>query len=241
MTEKRESLDGAERRRIYLFRHGAVDYVDANGKVVDDPDGVSLNERGRAEADAMREVFGEVHVDRVICSGLKRTRETADRVMQGRSSRLEVESGLEEIRPATDRQPDYDLFSDVAYGHWSAGEAGRRFLGGERYADFYARITAAIEGIVADGDWHTVAVFAHGGTNAAILGWVMGLELNAFGLVDQATCCLNIIDLDTDRESGAIRRKVVRGMNITAIDPAKRLRSSGDMEALARYLMEFQR
>jgi hypothetical protein len=38
MTGKRTSLDGAERRRLCLFRHGAVDYVDAPGRVVADHD-----------------------------------------------------------------------------------------------------------------------------------------------------------------------------------------------------------
>ena len=42
----RKAIDGASRRRLYLFRHGAVDYIDANGDWVADPDLVDLNERG---------------------------------------------------------------------------------------------------------------------------------------------------------------------------------------------------
>ena len=52
MTDKRISMDGAQRRRLYLFRHGAVDYVDQDGKVVPDPDVVSLNVKGQSQADA---------------------------------------------------------------------------------------------------------------------------------------------------------------------------------------------
>jgi len=233
------SLDGAERRRVYLFRHGAVNYVDANGRVVADPDAVSLNERGRAEADAMHTMFADVAVDKAVCSGLKRTTETAARVLAGHSLDIEVNTRLEEIRPATERQADFDLLRDVAYSHWQAAEPGRRFLGGEAYADFYARAASAFEGIVSGYDWHAIAVFAHGGTNAAILGWVMGLGLGAFGVVDQATCCLNIIDLDVAKGDRSILRKVVRGMNITVSDPLKSSRHAGDMELLAGYLMKF--
>ena len=239
MTEKRMALDGAERRRIYLFRHGAVDYVSEDGKVVDDTDAVQLNERGRSEANAMRELFADVTVDRAVCSGLQRTRETGERVLAGRSLPIETEAGLVEIRPDTGRQPDYDLHRDVAFSHWYATEPGASFLGGERYADFYARIATTLEHLVADNRWHNLAVFAHGGTNAAILGWVTELGLGAFGVVDQATCCLNVIDFDCDATDGTVVRKVVRGMNITAGDPAKAGRHSGDMEALARYLMKF--
>ena len=241
MKDRRMSLDGAERRRLYLFRHGAVDYVDAAGNIVPDPDAVSLNARGREEAAAMQALFAGVHVDRALCSGLLRTQETAKRVLADRMIDVETEAGLAEIRPATERRPDYDLFRDVAYTHWRAGDAGSRFLGGEPYRDFYARIAATMERIVAEPDWHDLAVFAHGGTNAAILGWVTGLGLDAFGVFDQATCCLNVIDFDVDRETAVVVRKVLRGMNITAADPTKKGRHAGDMEALARYLMSFDR
>ena len=241
MKDKRMSLDGAERRRLYLFRHGAVDYIDKEGNVVPDPDAVPLNARGRDEAKAMRSLFSDIAVDRAICSGLARTRETARRVLDGRDIDVEVVGDLREIRPATERRPQYDLFRDVAYSHWRADEAGSRFLGGEPYADFYFRIAATMDRIVADPDWHDLAVFAHGGTNAAVLGWVTGLGLNAFGVFDQATCCLNVIDFDFDRQQSKVLRKIVRGMNITAEDPTKKARQTGDMEALARYLMSFDK
>jgi probable phosphoglycerate mutase len=239
MTLKRQALDGADRRRIYLFRHGAVDYVKDDGQVVEDTDVVSLNERGRAEADAMCQLFADVVIDRAICSGLQRTVETGERVLAGRKIPIEFESGLKEIRPNTNRQADYDLHRDVAFSHWYASEPDSCFLGGERYADFYARISRAVAGLIADDGWQNLAVFGHGGTNAAILGWVTGLGLGAFGVIDQATCCLNVIDIDCDADGGDVVRKVVRGMNITAGDPAKADRHSGDMEALARYLMTF--
>jgi probable phosphoglycerate mutase len=224
---------------MYLFRHGAVDYVDASGKVVADTGAVVLNDKGRAEADAMGRLFADVAVDRAVCSGLERTRETATRVLYGRNMEVEINAALNEIHSATDQQADFDLFRDVAYCHWQAGEHGSRFLGGELYAEFYGRVSAAMEAILADPDWHNIALFAHGGTNAAILGWVTGLGLNAFGLIDQATGCLNVIDFDVDSNDRSLRRKVIRGMNITAGDPAKGGRHSGDLEALARQLLRF--
>jgi broad specificity phosphatase PhoE len=240
MTDKRTSIDGAQRRRLYLFRHGAVDYVDQDGKVVPDPDVVSLNVKGQSQADAMGQMFAEVTVDRVICSGLARTRETARRVIGKRDLAIEIDAGLEEIRPATrDGTGNLNLIEDIAFSHWRAVDDGSRFLGGELYADFYVRIAATFESILADPGWQNLAVFAHGGTNAAILGWVTGLELSAFGVIDQATCCLNVIDFDIDSSDRRLLRKSVRGMNITVDDPAKGQRHSGDMESLARNLMRF--
>ena len=235
---RRTTLDGAARRRIYLFRHGSVDYMDGDGNVVPDTDSVDLNDTGRAQATAMRDLFADVQIDKALCSGLQRTRQTGETVLGDRDIPLETDSGFAEIRQLDGEYTgDYDVVADIAFSHWRAPDEEARFLGGERYSDFYARIRTAIKRVLADSSWHSLAVFAHGGTNAAILGWVTGLELSAFGILDQATCCLNVIDFDMD-ESGQILRKTVRAMNVTAYDPVKGNRHSGDMETLAYWLLQ---
>jgi probable phosphoglycerate mutase len=184
-------------------------------------------------------LFANVTVDRALCSGLRRTRETAGRVLGNREIEIEIHAELEEIRPARGEDPvDLDLVKHVAFSHWRATENGSRFLGGELYADFYERISAAMDSFTSDPDWHNLAIFAHGGTNAAILGWTSGLGLSAFGTIDQATCCLNVLDFDFAAGDARLLRKVVRAMNITAEDPTKSGRHSSGMESLARRLMK---
>ena len=238
--ERRQALDGASRRRLYLFRHGAVDYIDETGNWVEDPDVVDLNEQGRKQAAAMAGLFAGVPVDKALCSGLRRTRQTGEAVLGDRDIALENFPALEEIRPAMGAAAGgYDVYTDIAFSHWRAAQEEARFLGGERYHDFYARICKAMEALLADPSWHNLAVFAHGGTNAAALGWATGVGLQAFGLLDQSMCCLNIIDFDVD-DAGRVLRKTVRGMNITADDPVMRERHSGDMEMLARRILKWQ-
>lgn len=238
--KRRTALDGAERRRLYLFRHGAVDYVDEHGGWVEDPDSVDLNELGRAQAAAMAELFADVHVDKAVCSGYPRTVQTGSIILGDRNIGLDVIESLQEIRHGSGEvSGGYDICADVAFSHWRAPDEDATFLGGERYHDFYARICDAMEALLADNSWHNLAVFAHGGTNAAILGWATGVGLQAFGLLDQSTCCLNVIDFDTDN-SGSVMRKTVRGMNITADDPVKHSRDAGDMETMARRILRWQ-
>ena len=233
----RTALDGARRRRLYLFRHGSVDYIDANGDWVPDPDVVDLNDRGVRQAEAMAALFDGVHVDRAMCSGLPRTVQTAERVLGARELALESTPGFEEIRPPKGESAGgYDIVSDIAFSHWRAEDSEARFLGGETYHEFYDRIVSATLGVLAEEDWDNLALFAHGGTNSAILGWVTGVGLRGFGLIDQATCCLNIIDFDIGPD-GVVLRKVIRGMNVTADDPVMRRRDHGDMEALAKRLI----
>lgn len=237
VARRRVAIDGSNRRRLYLFRHGAVDYIDDNGELVGDPDLVSLNERGKSQASAMAELFVDVHIDRAVCTGLPRTRETALTIIADRALELEVIPEFEEIRPLKGEVPGgYDVVTDVAFSHWRAEQEDAAFLGGERYRDFYTRISAAMDALLCDVSWHDLALFAHGGTNAAVLGWTTGVGLQAFGLLDQSTCCLNVIDFDFDDE-GQLLRKTLRGMNITADDPVMRTREAGDMELLARRLL----
>lgn len=237
---RRTAIDGASRRRLYLFRHGAVDYINDDGNLVDDPDLVDLNERGRSQAAAMAELFRGVPVDKALCTPLPRTRQTGEVILADRGLELGVVAELEEIRPMKGQASGgYDIVADVAFSHWRAAHEDATFLGGERYHDFYSRISNAMDTILADPSWHNLAVFAHGGTNAAVLGWATGVGLSAFGLLDQSTCCLNIMDFDVD-ESGALLRKTVRGMNITADDPVMRHRDAGDMEMLAHKLLKWR-
>ena len=125
-------MDGAIRRRIYLFRHGSVDYIDGNGNVVPDTDLVVLNETGRAQASQMRDLFAEVQIDKALYSGLPRTRETGEAILGSRDIPLEVDRGFLEIRQMDgEASGDYDILADVAFSHWRANDEDARFLGGE--------------------------------------------------------------------------------------------------------------
>ncbi len=235
---RRTTLDGARRRRVYLFRHGSVDYFDADGNVVDDTNAVVLNDAGLSQAILMRDLFADVQVDKAQCSGLLRTRQTGETILGSRDLELETNAAFSEIQQMKgEADGDYDIVAEVAFTHWRAHDDNARFLGGERYSDFYARIEEALNDVLADSAWNSLAVFAHGVTNAAILGWVTGLGHSAFGILDQATCCLNVIDIDTD-ESGKILRKTLRAMNVTVDDPTKADRHRGDMETLAYGMLK---
>ena len=237
-TGSRTAIDGASRRRLHLFRHGAVDYIDENGEWVADPDTVSLNAKGRAQAAAMAELFAGVHVDKALFTGLPRTLQTGRTILGDRPIEMGLLEDLQEIRPLKGQSAGgYDIYSDIAFSHWRATEENARFLGGETYHDFFARISAAMDTLLGDASWQNLAVFAHGGTNAAVLGWATGVGLEAFGLLDQSMCCLNIIDFDIDR-AGRLVRKTVRAMNVTADDPVLLHRHAGDMEMLARQILK---
>src|ERR1700688_1940002 len=66
----------APRRRVYLMRHGDVDYFAPDGRPYP-PATVPLNDEGRLQAAAAGRELAIVPLDRAVTSGLRRSVETA--------------------------------------------------------------------------------------------------------------------------------------------------------------------
>ncbi len=218
----RQAFDGSHRRRIHLFRHGDVSYVDDEGNRVADSRAVPLTDWGREQAAGMRTFMNGVEVDKIICSGLPRTVETANGIFGDRSLEVETDPAFEEIRSDQNRYQNLPSLNEVAYAFAKAHEPGASYGGGEVFAEVEARIVGAMNRLIADPDWKSLALVAHGGVNRTLLGWASGAGLKGFSTFEQNTCCVNIIDIDTHADTGAHTRTLIRGINITAYDPAKR-------------------
>src|SRR5262245_9774219 len=84
------------RRRVYLMRHGEVDYFGADGRPFR-PEVVPLNADGRRQAQAAAAALDGVPFDRVLTSGLRRSVETAELVVAGRGLAVQHDARLREI------------------------------------------------------------------------------------------------------------------------------------------------
>ncbi len=235
-----KALDGARRRRIHLLRHAEAAYFDAAGKRTGDSRIVSLTPRGREQAAAMRELLKDVDFDGVVISGLPRTVETAEIVAEGRNLPARLEPLLEEIHGGSTVEIARDrILPDIAYAFWQARhEGGGGYRDGERFDTFFARCRQGIEAVLKLDDWTSLLLVAHGGVNRAVLCWALGADLHAFPVFEQDSCCLNIIDIDTD-EAGEVQRMYIRAVNITPYDFPKRKHHATTLEGMAqRYLAQ---
>lgn len=231
-------FDRTRRRRIYLMRHAEAQYIQPDGTRATDSRLVPLTERGQREAAAMGELLADVPFDRAICSGLTRTRETAAIVLNGRKLDVAIMPELEEIRGGDPIARAKLSPVDYAYAMFQAGEPGACFAAGEPFQEFVDRVVPAFTKITNDPGWSTLLLVAHGGVNRAILTDITSASLTAFGAFEQDSACLNLIDVDTCLDSGAVLRRVLRGINITADDPLKRTRRLTSMEGMTKRLVE---
>lgn len=211
--------DPRVRRRILVVRHGAVRYFDEDGQPFH-PRDVPLTDHGRGQVAALRQVLAPAAIDRVVCSGLPRTRQTADILVAGRGLVVEEDAAFREIRGGRLRDlPAGRVQALIAGAYGLAGAADGRFLGGDSFAGFADRVVAAFDGLVGARDWRVLLLVAHDAVNRVILCRVLGSTLQTMPALEQDPACLNIIDVDQSPETGT--RFILRTMNMTAYEPAK--------------------
>jgi len=215
------------RRRLYLMRHGAVSYFGADGRPVD-PDAVSLNHEGRAQAEAARALLEGVAFDRVLASGLPRTLETARIVAP--DSALEEWLELRELRG--DRLsgiPHDELESEFVHAFRGVVPNDKRFLGGETVGELFDRVLPALERLLADASWDTTLAVLHGAVNRAILSFALTGERMFLGHFEQAPGCVNVLDVGEEW--------IVRAVNVAPLDL---LHTSSRLTTMEGYWQELE-
>lgn len=230
-------MEGAGRRRLYLMRHGHVDYF-APG--LTDPKRAVLTEEGRRQAQAARDALRHIRFDFAACSGLPRARETAEIVLAANQSDVQLidEDGFQELQSGwLQAKSREELAARLAFCFDDAASAGARFLpDGESFADAERRITAAIDRIIRARVWKQGLLVAHEGVNRIVLGWATRGGLATIASFEQDLGCVNVIDIDvTPAPAGAglnVERAIIKSMNITPYDYVKEGLSRTSLEHL---------
>lgn len=230
------------RRRIYLMRHGHVDYMAPEVLATRNTHGVPLTARGRLEAQAAGRALASVAFDRAICSGLPRTRETADLVLAQfeTAPKLEIREALIEIhggRPKGMIASRRDLSAIMEFQFAAAAEPGATMMdGGEAFASCQSRCVATLVALLAEPGWRQALIVAHEGVNRLVLSWASGAGLAAAGAFEQDTGCINLLDFDmvpSEREeANEIARVLIKAVNLTPYNYVKHGMNLSSLEAI---------
>lgn len=226
------------RRRLYLMRHGFVDYTSKLVRESQDPSLAYLTDDGREEARSAGIALSDVALDLAFHTGLTRTRETAEIVLAQRDLQapvLETEPRFQELKSGQyiDFKSPEHLAATMTFQFEQAGEPGATFLeGGEKFSDAMLRIETGLVDLLARPDWASALVVAHEVVNRMILAWAIGAPLGASAGFEQDTGCINIIDFDlVPDESGVsrIERALIKAVNLT---PANYLKNGMNLRSL---------
>ena len=221
----------ANRRRIFLMRHGSVTYFDVDGKPLP-PDTAPLNTDGILQAKAAGKLFASqgAHFDRVIVSGLARTIETAQHILAETGQKLSVETcnNLVELKGGhLGSIADADLKSAFHGAFDGMVDETVRFLGGESIGELLNRVIPEIDALRAARDWDIALLVLHGGVNRAILSYLMSGQRLMMGGLAQAPACINAIDVGENKAD-----VVLRSMNVSPTDYLQTETRKTTMEAL---------
>lgn len=237
------------RRRIYLMRHGHVDYF---GREIQAAGGdtkvVPLTPLGQEQARAGGAALAHVRFDRAVCSGVPRTFQTATHVLDAQPAdekpQLEIVPDLIEIHGGgfVKAKTRTELAAEMAFYFEQADVPGATMLeGGEVFAEAEARSVAAIRKLLSEPNWATMLIAAHEGINRLILGWAAigtkGSGLGAVRAFEQDPACINVIDFDmvprADGKFGTeIERAIIKSVNVTPYNYMKHGANMTSLEAI---------
>jgi len=194
---------------VLLIRHGENEFVATHRLAGRMPD-VHLNEKGRAQAQALVTYLASQPLDAIYSSPLDRCMETVAPLAVARG--LPVRTELDVL--------------EVDYGGWQGGDLRElskqpewgqvqhypsifRFPDGETLREVQTRAVGAIERIRTNHPDQVVALFSHGDVIRTTLAYYLGVPLDLFQRIVVSTAAVSILAFFDNRP-------VVLGVNYLA-------------------------
>lgn len=160
----------ADPTRLWFIRHGEVeaDYV---GTFLGSTD-IGLSDLGRHQAQAVSSYLEEAKVDAVVSSPLQRARQTAAPVAEATGTELDVRRPFAEMdfgdwegKAWSEIEAEDPAFAAT----WQADPGENACPNGDSANAFAARVHDGLQEVLETYRGRSVALFAHAGTNRAIL------------------------------------------------------------------------
>lgn len=177
-----------------LVRHGANDFI--GNTLVGRRPGVSLNDLGRRQADALAVRLGDVPIAAVYSSPLERTRETAAPLAARLGLDIRPLEGIHEIDPGdwAGRALD-ELRALPEWNAYCAYRSGTPCPNGETMLQVQARFVAALERLRVEHPGQTLALFSHADPIRIALAHYIGIPLDHVSRLDIAPASVSILAL----------------------------------------------
>jgi probable phosphomutase (TIGR03848 family) len=191
---------------VLLVRHASNANVGV--RVTGWTPGISLNDKGRAEAEALAERLEGVPVAAIYSSPLERALETAAPLARLRGLEIRQRAEFGEIRYGDWQGRTYEsLRDDPVWRRFNTFRGSTRAPGGETMLETQARMVAGLVEIGARHGGETVAVFSHGDAIKSAVMHCLGVPLDFHLRLQIQPAAITILDLSSDNCS-------VRAINI---------------------------
>jgi phosphoserine phosphatase len=199
-------METCTRRRIYIVRHGEVDYFAASSLPVDPV--LTLKGIQQSLSTARFIAAQEVKIDRVVTSSYVRAKKTAEIIIGELKQTLSpvIESSFREISAGDVTALSAEALRASCFVGMYQVPLSSKFMNGERIEDFTARVNNAMDHLLADQSWNNLLIVAHGGVNTALLSRALtGADRSYIATIEQDYACLNILEVGSDGKGWVVR------------------------------------
>lgn len=183
-------------KKIYVVRHGQTD-LNLKGIVQGSGVDSTLNDTGRAQAQAFFENYKHIPFDKVYTSALKRTKQTVEAFVQlgipveALAGLNEISWGKKEGEPIT---PEEDKYYHYMLDQWQKGNTALRIEGGESPDEVVKRMKPAVDHILAQKDEKTILICMHGRAIRILLCHLLNYPLKSMDMFEHENACLYILN-----------------------------------------------
>ncbi|MCO5387291.1 MAG: alpha-ribazole phosphatase [Desulfosporosinus sp.] len=183
-------------KKIYLARHGDIG-LGRDKRYIGITD-LSLSDKGREQANYLKEQLQDEPLDHIYCSNLARTQETAEIIASPHRISLSVLPDLHELNMG-----DWDgkLFTDIKqefpreYRKRGEDIVNYRPPKGESFFDCFQRVIPVFDSILRSHKKNSLIV-GHAGVNRIILCHALHKPLPELFQIEQGYGCLNVLTHD---------------------------------------------
>ncbi len=179
---------------VYLIRHGENDMI--GKRLAGWMPGVHLNERGRAQAQALARALADAPIRAIYASPLVRTMETAAPLADLKALKIVIRPGLGEVRPG--RWQGQSLKSLRRRKLWPVIQFApslARFPEGESFLEVQARVVAELEAIHRAHPKASVACVSHADVIKLAVAHYLGLPLDLFQRLSVAPASISLLSI----------------------------------------------
>jgi probable phosphoglycerate mutase len=177
---------------LILIRHALNDWV--GDKLAGWTPNVHLNDKGRAQAEALAARLADRPISAIYSSPLERAVETAETIAAPHKLEVQIREGVGEVRYGEwTGQSLKELAKEDAWRVVQFYPSGARFPGGEAIREMQTRAVAELDAILAAHPSETILVVSHADVLKAVLAHYAGLHLDLFQRLVVSPASLSVV------------------------------------------------
>ena len=161
--------------------------------------GISLNEKGKVQAQRLADRFRDVKLQAIHSSPLERAVETAEMIARAKNLEVKKNPEFHEINFGDWTGKSFDvLSSDECWRRFNRSRSATRIPGGESFLEVQTRIVRELDTLSLQFGSANIAVVSHADVIKAAVGYFSATPIDMLHRLEISPCSVSVIAMDND-------------------------------------------